>query len=244
MSRRYIAGEKGTCPHCRTTVRFLEHASFVDQFTPREDGLRFAERGPEGDEDKGRTFALFGAVCPECNQSVVSVETYEPDIFGSEDALELTEARLIWPIASARPTLPASVPEHLRADYQEAAQVLGLSDKASAALSRRCLQSLLREAAGTRTKDLARQIDEVLPHLPSHLRDQLDAVRHIGNFAAHTQKSKATGQIIDVEPGEAEWTLDVLDMLFDFYYEQPKIAKQKRDALNKKLAEAGKPPMK
>ncbi|MGH9708109.1 MAG: DUF4145 domain-containing protein [Candidatus Acidiferrales bacterium] len=79
-----------------------------------------------------------------------------------------------------------------------------LSGKASAALSRRCLQSLLREVAGTKSKDLSDQIEDVLDTLPAFLREQIDAVRIIGNFAAHPQKSKTTGEIIDVEPGEAE----------------------------------------
>jgi len=47
-----------------------------------------------------------------------------------------------------------------------------------------------------------------------------------------------------VEPGEAEWNLDVLESLFDFYYVQPARLQAKRAALDKKLAEAGKPPMK
>jgi len=34
------------------------------------------------------------------------------------------------------------------------------------------------------------------------------------------------------------------EFLFDFYYVQPDITKKKRDALNQKLAEAGKPSMK
>lgn len=35
-----------------------------------------------------------------------------------------------------------------------------------------------------------------------------------------------------------------LDLLFDFYFEQPRVAQQRRDALNKKLVDAGKPSMK
>jgi uncharacterized protein Smg (DUF494 family) len=38
--------------------------------------------------------------------------------------------------------------------------------------------------------------------------------------------------------------LDVLEGLFDFYFVQPAVLQKKRDALNKKLAEAGKPVMK
>jgi hypothetical protein len=33
----------------------------------------------------------------------------------------------------------------------------------------------------------------------------LDAIRTIGNFAAHPIKSTSSGEIVDVEPGEAEW---------------------------------------
>jgi hypothetical protein len=52
------------------------------------------------------------------------------------------------------------------------------------------------------------------------------------------------GEIIDVVPGEAEWNLDVLDMLFDFYYVQPSKSREKKKALDEKLASAGKPSMK
>ena len=48
----------------------------------------------------------------------------------------------------------------------------------------------------------------------------------------------------NVEPGEAEWNLDVLEDLFDFYFVRPARTAAKVDALNKKLIEAGKPPMK
>jgi hypothetical protein len=66
-------------------------------------------------------------------------------------------------------------------------------------------------------------------------------VRVIGNFAAHQIKSKVTGQIVDVEPHEAEWNLDVLELLFDFYFVQPAVAAKRKAELNKKLKDAGKP---
>ncbi len=62
-----------------------------------------------------------------------------------------------------------------------------------------------------------------------------------GNFAAHPMKSQLTGLILDVEPGEAEWTLDVLEELFDFYFVLPAVIQKKKDAFNKKLQDAGKP---
>ena len=120
------------------------------------------------------------------------------------------------------------------------------SEKASAALSRRCLQHLLRETASIKKGDLANEIQQILDtkQLPGHLADQLDAIRNIGNFAAHPIKSTSTGEIIDVEPHEAEWQLDLLEGLFDFYFVQPAKSRARQVALNAKLQSAGKPQMK
>lgn len=120
------------------------------------------------------------------------------------------------------------------------------SPKASAALGRRCLQHLLREKAGVRHPSLAQEIQDVIDsgNLPTHLTESIDAIRNIGNFAAHPMKSDTTGAILPVEPHEAEWTLDVLEALFDFYYVQPALLAKKREAMNAKLAEVGKPPLK
>ena len=77
-----------------------------------------------------------------------------------------------------------------------------------------------------------------------NLSKDLGAVRNIGNFGAHPIKSKRTGEIIEVEIGEAEWNLNILEQLFDFYFVQPEISRKKRENLNKKLKDAGKPQMK
>jgi hypothetical protein len=79
---------------------------------------------------------------------------------------------------------------------------------------------------------------------PSSAEVVLHHVRVIGNFAAHPEKSTSTGEIVDVEPGEAEWTLDVLDSLFDFYFVRPAKLAQRKVALDKKLADTGKRPLK
>ena len=152
------------------------------------------------------------------------------------------------PKGSSRAPCPLEVPKEIAEDYIEACLVLNDSAKASAAMSRRCLQNLLKDsnAANAQQRDLADQIQHVLDSktLPTYLADVLDAVRNIGNFAAHPMKSKATGGILPVELGEAEWNLDVIERLFDFYYVQPAIAQNRKNALNAKLQSAGKPPMK
>lgn len=171
--------------------------------------------------------------CPECDRWILRLH---------DEAVGRTE--LFRPRAVARAPLSPSVPGEFAADYREACAVLADSPKASAALSRRCLQRLLRDKGGVKPGDLFNEIDQAMKTLPSYLAESVDAVRNIGVFAAHPIKSTNTGEIVDVEPGEAEWLLDTLEGLFDFYFVQPEITRLKREALNEKLKEAGKPPMK
>ena len=80
--------------------------------------------------------------------------------------------------------------------------------------------------------------------LTSALPGDLFVIRNIGNFAAHPLKSTRSGEILDVEPGEAEWLIGTLEALFDFAFVQPERLKRQRAQLNQKLREAGKPPLK
>ena len=78
---------------------------------------------------------------------------------------------------------------------------------------------------------------------PAALAEDLHAVRVVGNFAAHPLKDTETGAVVDVEPGEAQWLLELLCDVFDFYFVAPARRAARRDALNVKLRGAGKPPI-
>lgn len=211
------------CPHC------LE--SFFEEWEEKEI-----------DRDKEGSWKINYCKCPSCGKLIVKLETWA----GGPTGTPFHRKYLVRPKAISRAPLPPQVPEKFAIDYKEACLTLSDSPKASAALSRRCLQNLLQEKAGTTKKNLVDQIQEVidLGQLPSYLSKALDAVRNIGNFAAHPTKSKSTGEIVEVEPGEAEWNLDILEQLFDFYFVQPEKLKKKKEELNQKLKDAGKPPMK
>ncbi len=182
--------------------------------------------------------------CPECKKSTawILVKTLNRV---PNPTWSLSNWIMAYPKSHARVPVCPDVPKELQDDYTEACAVLPDSAKASAALSRRCLQAILRDYSHTKAKDLADQIEEVISSgkLPSYLSAALDGIRVVGNFAAHPIKSKSTGEIVDVEAGEAEWCLDVVERLFDFYFAQPALLKKQREQLNKKLAEAGKPPL-
>jgi hypothetical protein len=62
------------------------------------------------------------------------------------------------------------------------------------------------------------------------LAAELDAIRNFGNFAAHPQKDRNTGGIVDVSAGEAERTFEVIDNLVTCYFvEIPKCEARKAD---------------
>ncbi len=197
--------------------------------------------------DKTGDWRIHYLTCPECENIVCRLHI-EGRVREAETGrmFPLIDDLLVWPRGISRSPLPEEVPEEYAQDYREACLVLGDSPKASAALSRRCLQNILREEFKVKHSNLSDEIDEVLASkkLPSHLADSIDAIRNYGNFAAYPLKSEKAREIIDVEPGEAEWSLEVLESLFDFCFVQPKRIKAKRAALDKKLEDAGKPKMK
>lgn len=220
------------CPHCNVEI----NSDFYERYL--------------GSDTQGH-WSIFTMICPnpKCQKMIIELASGEPQsayMQGVVGIININYQITVNPISSSRPPIPIEVEEKFAVDYKEACLILKFSSKASAALGRRCLQNILREKGGVKHSDLSKEIQQVIDNkgMPSHLLESIDAIRNIGNFAAHPIKSSSTGEIVDVEFGEAEWILDVLESLFDFYFVQPAVLKAKRDALNKKLNDAGKPNMK
>lgn len=221
------------CGHCRTTI--------PDMLTYR----------PMQEDDDGGWWMAYQK-CPACQKLLVflvlaaDLQLAGAMTRGTAVPMHLISETPVRPREATRPPCPEAVPPEIADDYTEACQVLPYSAKASAAMSRRCLQNLIRDFFGITDRDLAVQIDKLLVTnaLPPYLAENVDAIRNIGNFAAHPQKSQHTGEVLPVEPGEAIWNLDVLEQLFEFSFVQRAKAQAQRNALNQKLKEAGKPPMK
>lgn len=154
------------------------------------------------------------------------------------------DALLLYAKFPKPPRLSKFIPQEYAKDYTEAYNLLNVSPKASAALSRRCLQRLLREKTGAKHGDLSYEIEQIIKSLPQGLRENVDAIRHYGNFAAHPNMNTVTGEIVDVEPGEAEWALEILLSLLEHYIAKPAEHTEKRRQLNAKLRDQDKPHMK
>lgn len=213
------------CPHCRVALPGTGN-----------------QRQHLGDVGHTR-WGIDSRLCLQCDGLIICLIESST---GSGVTVEEVGKTLLWPRVGSRASAPPEVPPEYAQDYNEASLVLNDSPKASAALSRRCLQNIIQNIAGIKRRNLDTEIQDLIDSktLPSYLAGQIDGVRIHGNFAAHPIKSQTTGQVMDVEPGEAEWLLDTLEGLFDFYFVAPAKAQQRRAATNSKQAEAGKPPMK
>jgi hypothetical protein len=215
-----MSKERFECPYCRITA--------VANWNTNAD---------LNDPDEMRTW-LQSHQCPGCDKYTVRVLDLRMN--PATGKWIINAVRLVKPKASTR-MIPPEVPERFAKVYTEAAAVLADSPMASAAMSRRCLQDLLREKGGFNapSKKLFDEIELALKsHLPTGVADMLHYVREVGNLAAHPLKDENTGTIVDVEPGEADANLDALDLLFDHYFVAPVKAKAKKDALAAKIAAA------
>ncbi len=218
------------CPHCNTGIHEAFHVSNAVTAPPV---LDLAKR-PVAPE---LTWNIYHQRCPECHRSIILLQLRTPLGWSGWPDLHF----MAYPRSRSRPIAP-EVPDPYRQDFSEACAVLADSAKASAALSRRCLQAILTDKLGAKQRDLYNQIEEVIASgkLPGHIVDGLHVVREIGNIAAHSMKSTSTGTIVNVEPGEADWNLDVLESLFDFCFVQPAIFAERKAAHDQKLKDIAK----
>ena len=193
------------CPHC------LQHFHAPEHFNP------FGR-------DRDVSLFLHKVNCAACQGLIVRLRSSDGTI------------RMIYPKNLGRSPVPDDVPEEFREDYEEAALILADSPKASAALSRRCLQHILREKAGVKGNTLNEEIQKIINTntLPSDLVKSIDTLRDLGNVGAHPTKNANTGEIVPVGPLEAEWCLDVIELLYDFYFVRPADTERRQQALHEK----------
>lgn len=111
---------------------------------------------------------------------------------------------------------PEYVPKAVRNDYEEACAIVNLSPKASATLSRRCLQGMIRDFFQISKKNLYDEIDAIKPNIPAEQWAVLDGLRRIGNIGAHMEKD--INLIIDIEPDEAQKLIKLIELLIQQWY--------------------------
>lgn len=180
---------------------------------------------------------VIACLNPACRKPTLLFALHERVMANNDWSLgEQINAWRLLPESFAKPQ-PDFIPKAIRDDYIEACRIRDLSPKASATLARRCLQGMIRDFCRISKARLIDEIVELRKQLDSHTAphgvthesvDAIDAVRSVGNIGAHMEKD--VDLIVEIEPGEAQILIDLIEMLFDEWYLE-------RDKRTKRLAE-------
>jgi len=211
MSLEYLYNTEFMCPYCQTKMVLIPmlHKRYrinINEFQEIESMLN----STECDISKSNgTLQIDFMKCPSCHKLTITCCGYSKDL--KEEHIE----KYILPKSGAN-KFPNYIPLQIREDYEEAYAILNLSPKASATLSRRCLQGMIRDFWGITRKRLVDEINEISDKIRPEVFRAITGLRKIGNIGAHMEKD--VNQIVDIEPGEAEKLLKLIELLIDDWY--------------------------
>lgn len=216
-----------TCPYC-------------GRITTMNDGdwcQRYISDAPDDDKGHYRLLAQF-LICPNgsCKKLSLQCGLYRygklmkgVDFFWDGSlCLNLEKSWSLLPASCAK-VFPDYVPAPIREDYEEACAILETSPKASATLSRRCLQGILRHFYKATGKNLSKEIQSIKDKFEPEVFEAVDILRKKGNIGAHMEKD--INLIVDIDDGEAKVLVNFIEMFIDESY----VARHNREEKLKKV---------
>jgi hypothetical protein len=171
--------------------------------------------GPDGP----RRFSTRAIVCPnpKCKKFTLSASMHEityDSLYRASTGSHIHTWQLIP--ASKAQSFPDFIPRAIISDYNEACLICDLSPKASATLSRRCLQGIIRDFWQIKPGRLVDEIDQIKDKVDPMTWDAIDSVRKVGNIGAHMEKD--IDLIVDVDPSEATILIELIENLLKDWY--------------------------
>ena len=199
-----------TCPYCGRPTTLTEHnlTAGLDYIS-----LSVSEHG----SDIGLTHSAVACPNPACKKLELTVRLVETKWNNHQHIVGKTIQRWrLLPESSAKPQ-PDYIPEALRDCYLEACRIASLSARASATLSRRCLQGMIRDFFQTpEMPNLYEEIEAIKDKVDPATWTAIHAVRELGNIGAHMKHD--IDLIIEVDPDEAELLIRLIETLFKDWY--------------------------
>lgn len=174
---------------------------------------------------------------PDCGQFKFTIALYKDRYPGTSGmpGRRLGDTIKKWdliPVSKAK-SFPDYIPKPILEDYEEACLIKDLSPKASATLSRRCLQGMIRDFWRVKKDRLIDEIEAIKDKVETETWEAINSVREVGNIGAHMEKD--INLIIDVDPNEAELLINLIEILIKDWY----ITKHDRQEKLKALQELG-----
>jgi hypothetical protein len=180
-------------------------------------------------------YELAWMSCPLCAGLMVWLRTGRVGLC-EEELVRVDTETLLYPQGATR-AVDSSVPERYRTAFLEACSVLPYSRRASAAIGRQVLLTLLRDELGASRHDLAGAINETVSRsvLPAHINEAWAGVRQKAGLPGQMVKNMAPATITDAAPGEPELLIEVIDVLLDSLFTLQRRLNQQRDTLRRRL---------
>lgn len=208
-----------TCPYCNHTQTVTDQNYFETQ------GKIHNPPGEYGHV----AYVVHSITCQnkDCGRMTYGAALFKRIDNRYDSGYELNELVQSWkllPESTAKPQ-PEYIPEAIKNDYYEACRIRDLSPKASATLARRCLQGMIRDFAKitkTRLIDEVKALHSAITEgtapagVTAESVEAIDKTREIGNIGAHMEKD--VDLIVDIEPGEAQVLIELIEMLFEEWY--------------------------
>lgn len=193
------------CPYCSMIMPLTKDTLRVQ--TPNFEQSRVTSWKSNDEPSNVSALEISFYKCPNCGQYTITAK-------GIGNAVKDINVP-IRPVSSAK-QFPDYIPQAIKQDYEEACAIVYLSPKASATLSRRCLQGMIRDFWGISKPTLNKEIDELKDKIPADLWSSIDALRQLGNIGAHMEKE--TNVIVDIDPNEANSLIQLIELLMKEWY--------------------------
>ena len=146
-----------------------------------------------------------------------------------EDNWEPFQSWRLLPESIATPQ-PDYIPEPIVDNYKQACRIRDLSPNASATMSRRCLQGMIRDFWEVKGEpNLSAEIKAIQRSVQPNTWEAIDTVRKLGNIGAHMEAD--ANLILDVQPDEAQALIDLIEILFKDWYVDRHNRDQRSDAV-------------
>jgi len=211
-------GRNWECPYCG-------HAQVLSGERVDEYSHQLVVEGEKGEHPLYLNCVAIVCANEECRELSLTEALFEEhqDANGTYHAIKRDFWKMLPP-SFAKPQ-PDFIPKPIRDDYYEACAIRDLSPQASATITRRCLQRIIRDFCNISKNRLIDEIKELRERVGSGrapaavLPDSVNAindVRNIGNIGAHMEAD--INSIVDVDPDEAQVLIELVELLFSEWY--------------------------
>ncbi len=217
------------CPYCKrdTTITEKNYSTSNHYFNHN---------------NKAGTLAIvtYVVTCPnpDCKEFSISAELFKTKLINTPYTERFLDGKPItkWHLRpnSFAVQLPDYIPSQIKSDYEEACLIRDLSPKASATLSRRCLQGIIRDYWQISKNRLIDEIQALKEKIDPLTWNAINSVRSIGNIGAHMEKD--INLIIDVDSNEAQLLIGLIEILIKDWY----IARHERQKHFEKIIDVAK----